>query len=102
MENEPPGIEENSVRYLPSALEHGYGPHDAEAVFSRPYKKPEPRPSKYAPGETAWWIEGFSARLERLEVGYEYRADGQMVVFHIYKARRRRRERGATGKKRSW
>lgn len=56
MENEPPGIvEENGVRYLPSAFKHGYGPTDAEPVLSRPYRGPEPRPSKHTRGEMAWW-----------------------------------------------
>ena len=104
MDYAPPGIlEENGIWYLPSALKHGYGPPDAETVFDRPYRGPEPEPSKRTPGELAWWVEGYSIeRFERLEVGYEYRTEGQRVVFHIDRARRRRRVRGATGKKRSW
>ena len=97
MDYAPPGIiEENGIWYLPSALKHGYGPPDAEAVFDRPYHGPEPEPSKRTPGEIAWWVEGFSINLDRLKVGYEYRLGEQKVVFHIDKARRNPRGRRLT------
>lgn len=97
MDYAPPGIiVENGIWYLPSALKHGYGPPDAEAVFDRPYRGPEPEPSKRTPGELAWRVEGFSINLDRLEVGYEYRPGEQKVVFHIDKARRNPRDRRLT------
>lgn len=98
MDYAPPGIiVENGIWYLPSSLKHGYGPPDAEAVFDRPYRGPEPEPSKRTPGELAWWVEGYSIeRFERLEVGYEHRIEGQRVVFHINKARRNPRGRRLT------
>ena len=85
MEQQPPpgGIEENGVWYLPSALKHGYGPPDAEAVFNRPYRGPTPKPSKRTPDKLAWWVEGFSPEALRLEIGYEYRHGVQKVVFHM-------------------
>ena len=95
MEQQPPpgGIEENGVWYLPSALKHGYGPPDAEAVFNRPYRGPTPKPSKRTPDDLAWWVEGFAINLDRLKVGYEHRQDEQKVVFHIDKVRRHPRIR---------
>lgn len=100
MDYAPPGIlEENGIWYLPSALKHGYGPPDAETVFDRPYRGPEPEPSKRTPGELAWWVEGFSVKIDHIQVGYEYRRGGKRVVFHIDKMRYQKHLRSSEGTK---